>query len=198
MTLTQVWGAFLIFTVCPILGGLPLIAWITWALTRRKLAELGTGNIGVSAAFYHGGKLAGILAVISEALKGIAAVLLARQFFPQNPEWELVALIALVMGRYWLGKGAGTTNVVWGFVVHDWRIAGLIFLIGGVSFTILRERQWGRTGVLILMPTITALLYWQQWERTWLAAILSLLLFWIYAQMPDDLDLPPEETHRDS
>ncbi|WP_354635005.1 glycerol-3-phosphate acyltransferase [Planktothricoides raciborskii] len=198
MTLTQVWGAFLIFTVCPILGGLPLIAWITWALTRRKLAELGTGNIGVSAAFYHGGKLAGILAVISEALKGIAAVLLARQFFPQNPEWELVALIALVMGRYWLGKGAGTTNVVWGFVVHDWRIAGLIFLIGGVSFTILRERQWGRTGVLILMPTITALLYWQQWERTWLAAILSLLLFWIYAQMPDDLDLPPEETHRES
>ncbi len=198
MTLTQVWGAFLIFTVCPILGGLPLISWITYALTRRKLAELGTGNIGVSAAFYHGGKLAGILAVISEALKGVAAVLLARQFFPQNPEWELVALIALVMGRYWVGKGAGTTNVVWGFVVHDWRIAGLTFLIGGVSFTILRERQWGRTGVLILMPTITALLYWQQWERTGLAAILSLLLFWIYAQMPDDLDLPPEETHRES
>jgi pyruvate,water dikinase len=198
MTLTQVWGAFLIFTVCPILGGLPLIAWITWALTRRKLAELGTGNIGVSAAFYHGGKWAGILAVISEALKGIAAVLLARQFFPQNPEWELVALIALVMGRYWLGKGAGTTNVVWGFVVHDWRIAGLIFLMGGVSFTILRERQWGRTGVLLLLPTITALLYWQQWERTGLAAILSLLLFWIYAKMPDDLDLPPEETHRES
>ena len=68
MTLTQVWGAFLIFTVCPLLGGLPLIAWITYALTRRKLAELGTGNIGVSAAFYHGGKLVGILAVISEAL----------------------------------------------------------------------------------------------------------------------------------
>lgn len=198
MTLTQVWGAFLIFTVCPLLGGLPLIAWITYALTRRKLAELGTGNIGVSAAFYHGGKLVGILAVISEALKGIAAVLLARQFFPENPEWELVALIALVMGRYWVGKGAGTTNVVWGFLVHDWRTAGLIFLIGGVSFTIFRERQGGRTGVLVLIPTITALLYWQQWERIGLAAILSLLLYWIYLQMPDDLDLPATETHAES
>lgn len=198
MTLTQVWGAFLIFVLCPLLGGLPLISWMTWAVTRRKLAELGTGNIGVSAAFYHGGKLAGILAVISEALKGIAAVLLARLFFPQNPEWELVALIALVMGRYWLGKGAGTTNVVWGFLVHDWRTAGLIFLIGGISFTILRERQWGRNGVLVLLPTITALLYWQQWERTGLTAILSLLLFWIYTQMPDDLDLPPEESHGES
>jgi len=38
-------------------------------LTGRELAQLGTGNIGVSAAFYHGGKLAGILAVLSEALK---------------------------------------------------------------------------------------------------------------------------------
>src|SRR5919199_5579264 len=121
MTLTQVWGSLLIFTVCPILGGLPIISWITYALTGRQLARLGTGNIGVQAAFYHGGRLAGILAVLSEALKGIAAVLLARAFFPPGSAWELIALIALVMGRYWIGKGAGTTNVVWGYIVHDWR-----------------------------------------------------------------------------
>lgn len=80
MTLTQVFGALLLFTVCPILGGLPLISWITYALTRKQLRKLGTGNVSVSAAFYHGGRWVGILAVLSEAFKGIAAVLLARYF----------------------------------------------------------------------------------------------------------------------
>ena len=83
MELTQVWGALLIFLVCPLLGGLPLIAWITYALTGRKLSQLGTGNASVSAAFYHGGRFVGILAVLSEAAKGIIAVLLARAFFFQ-------------------------------------------------------------------------------------------------------------------
>ena len=185
----QVWGAIAIFIVCPLLGGLPLIAWFTYALTGRQLASLGTGNISVSAAFYHGGKLVGILAVFSEAFKGIAAVMLARAFFPTEPAWELIALIALVMGRYWVGKGAGTTNVVWGFVVHDWHVAGLVFLIGGISFTILRERQLGRVGVLILFPLVTALLHPEP-ARIGAAIALALLLGWIYKKIPDDLDLP--------
>jgi len=53
------------FSSSALLGGLPLIAWITYGLTKRQLSELGTGGISVSAAFYHGGKLAGILAVLS-------------------------------------------------------------------------------------------------------------------------------------
>jgi pyruvate,water dikinase len=187
----QVWGVLAIFILCPLLGGLPLIAWITYALTGRRLGRLGTGNISVSAAFYHGGKLAGILAVLSEALKGIAAVLLARAFFPTQPAWELIALIALVMGRYWIGKGAGTTNVVWGYVVHDWRVALLVFLIGGISFTILREKELGRFGVLFLFPAITALLHLEDFGRIIAAIALAVLIGWIYKKIPDDLDLSP-------
>ena len=188
----QVWGILAIFILCPLLGGLPLIAWITYALTGQQLARLGTGNISVSAAFYHGGTLVGILAVLSEAFKGIAAVLLARAFFPASSVWELIALIALVMGRYWMGKGAGTTNVVWGYVVHDWRVAGLVFLIGGISFTILRERELGRVGVLILFPLITAMLHPEDSARIAAAIALAVLIGWIYKKIPDDLDLPPE------
>ncbi len=188
----QVWGVLTIFIICPLLGGLPLISPITYALSGRKLEQLGTGNISVSAAFYHGGKLAGILAVVSEALKGIAAVMLARVFFPPGSAWELIALIALVMGRYWMGKGAGTTNVVWGYVVHDWRVAGLVFLIGSISFTILRERELGRVGVLILFPLITALLHAEDSARIGAAIALAVLIGWIYKKIPDDLDLPPK------
>jgi len=188
--LSQVWSAIVISLICPFLGGLPLIGWIAYALTGQQLNKIGTGNVSVSAAFYHCGKLVGVLAVLSEAFKGIAAVELARICFPDDPAWELIALFALVVGRYWLGKGAGTTNVVWGFVVHDWRVAGLVFVIGGVSFTILRSRRLGRIGVLLLFPLITALLHLQEPVRIAAVIALALLLGWIYQQIPDDLDLP--------
>lgn len=198
MTLTQVWGALLIFTICPLLGGLPLISWITYGLTRRQLVRLGTGNVSVSAAFYHGGKLAGILAVLSEAGKGIFAVLLGRYFFPNEPAWELISLIMLVMGRYWMGKGAGTTNVTWGFFVHDWKVALLVFLIGGVSFTVLRDRKSGRYGLLILFPLILFLSHPHDSARVVAAIILGILLAWIYQKIPDDLDLPSQEVKLES
>ncbi|MFE1745500.1 glycerol-3-phosphate acyltransferase [Coleofasciculus sp. H7-2] len=193
MTLTQVWGVILIFIVCPLLGGLPLIAWIVRAFTGRRLARLGTGNVSVSAAFYHGGRFAGILAVLSEASKGVAAVLLARSFFPTEPEWELIALIALVMGRYWMGRGAGTTNVVWGIVVHAPLVAVLVFVIGGVSFTLVRERKQGRILVLILLPVFMALLPNHSTAQVVAAIALSGIIAWIYQKIPDDLDLPSEQ-----
>ncbi len=198
MTLTQVWGALLIFILCPLVGGLPLISWITYLLTGRQLSKVGTGNVSVSAAFYHGGRWVGILAVLSEALKGIAAVLLARYFFPTEPVWEIIALIMLVMGRYWMGKGAGTTNVVWGFVVHEWRVALLVFLIGGIGFTIIRDRTTGRIGVLVLFPIILALLHPHDFARIVSAIALSLIIGWIYQKIPDDLDLSPDQAKSES
>ena len=198
MTLTQVWGSLIIFTFCPLLGGLPLIAWITRALTGRKLADLGTGNISVSAAFYHGGKWVGILAVTSEALKGISAVLLAREFFPTQPAWELIALIALIMGRYWMGKGAGVTNMTWGILVHDPITALFVLVIGGISFTIFRDRTSGRLAMLFLLALVIALRHPDQPALITAAITLSGLIAWIYQKMPDDLNLSSQNVHPES
>jgi pyruvate,water dikinase len=190
MALTPIWGSLAILFLCPLLGGLPLIEWIAYILTGRRLSRLGTGNISVSAAFYHAGKLVGILAVASEAAKGILAVLLARAFFEPGSVWELIALIALVMGRYWVGKGAGTTNVLWGIAVHDWQAALLSVLIGGTSFTIFRDRASGRLVGLFLLALILMLRHPHDLTYGSLAAILAGLLAWIYQKIPDDLDLP--------
>ncbi|MER3494379.1 MAG: pyruvate phosphate dikinase PEP/pyruvate-binding protein [Mastigocladus sp. ERB_26_2] len=194
----ELWGVLVIVIFCPLLGALPLIAWITQTLTGRQLAEVGTGNIGVSAAFYHGGTFVGILAVLSEAAKGIAAVLIARAYFPDGSAWELVALIALVIGRYSMGRGAGTTNVVWGFTVHDPLAAGFIFLVTGVSFTILRDRRLAKYVVLIMVPIIVGILHMEDPFMILAAAGLAALLAWIYKQIPDDLNLPPQDAKPDS
>ncbi|MBW4553429.1 MAG: glycerol-3-phosphate acyltransferase [Aphanocapsa sp. GSE-SYN-MK-11-07L] len=188
--------ALLLIALCFGLGGLPLTGWLTGLVSGRRLAEVGTGNVGVSAAFYHGGAIAGTLAVLVEAGKGILAVLLARQLFADST-WQLIALIALVAGRYWLGKGAGTTNVVWGCVVYDWTVALLIFIIGGISFTLLRERQQGRIGVLILLPVIIGFQR-HDTDQVIAAIALSSLLAWIYHQLPDDLDLKPTQAQTKS
>ncbi|MEC4852238.1 MAG: glycerol-3-phosphate acyltransferase, partial [Jaaginema sp. PMC 1079.18] len=198
MTLTQVWGSLIILMGCPILGALPLINWIATAVIGRSLETVGTGNISVSAAFYHGGKLAGILAVVSEAAKGIITVLLARYFFPDTPAWELIALIALVMGRYWGTKGAGTTNVAWGIAVHDAIAAFLVFLISFASFTIFRDRRTGRLVVLFLLSLIISLRHPDDSFRIAMTIALSGLISWIYSQIPDDLDLSATQANGES
>ena len=174
-------------------GGLPLIAWLVQSLTNQRLTTLGTGNISVSAAFYHGGTKIGLLAVLSEALKGIAVVLLARSLFPDVATWEIVALIALVLGRFSLGRGAGTTNVVWGYVAHDWVIAAAIFVLSGALFTVVRRRQLARLGVLALIPLLEAIRRPNELSAVVAATALGLLIAWIYQQMPDDLALSAQQ-----
>ncbi|HSM80796.1 MAG TPA: glycerol-3-phosphate acyltransferase [Nodosilinea sp.] len=197
MTLTQVWGAVLIFVLAPVVGGLPLTGWSTRLLTGQNLRQVGTGNVGVSAAFYHGGKVAGVAAVLLEAAKGIGVVLLARYYFPADPVWEILALIGLVMGRYWFANGAGTTNVVWGITAYDWPTALLNLLLSGLGFTIFRERRQGRLLSLVLLPLITALRH-QDGALVLAMTCLSILIAWIYEKLPDDLDLPDDDERLES
>ncbi|MEH2327156.1 MAG: glycerol-3-phosphate acyltransferase [Nostoc sp.] len=192
------WGVLVILIACPLLGGLPLIGWITYALTGKQLSQVGTRNISVSAAFYHGGKFVGILAVLSEAFKGVAAVLLSRLFLPEGSFWELIALIALVIGRYWIGRGAGTTNVVWGFVVHDPLVAIFVSFFAGITFTILQSRKVVKFGVLLLFPVFVALLHISDFPRMLAAVALAALMGLIYTKIPDDMNLPAQEAQTES
>ena len=198
MTITQTFGVLIILVICPILGMIPLIDWLTYAVRGKELRKLGTGNISVTAAFYHGGKLAGILAVLSEAGKGIAAILLTRIYFPVGSTWEILALIALVMGRYWGSQGAGATNVTWGILFHNPIAALLIALIGGISFTIWRDRYLGRISILVLMVIILSAQKIDNLIYILATITLAVLLMFIYQRIPDDLDLNRDEVDSES
>ncbi|PSF38088.1 pyruvate phosphate dikinase PEP/pyruvate-binding protein [Aphanothece hegewaldii CCALA 016] len=196
--MSQVWGLLIILIICPLLGGLPLIDWITYGLSRKRLSKIGTRNISVSAAFYHGGQLAGIFAVVSEAAKGILTILLTRVFFPSGSVWELFALCALVLGRYWWGKGAGTTNVFWGVMVHDPIGGSLTLVLSLISFTLFRDRKSGKLVVLFLLALILTLRHANQPEYIIGAIALAALLAGIYQKIPDDLDLSQTNVNPES
>ena len=197
LTLTQVWGALLIFVVCPLVGALPLSRWVALAFARSRSPVSPVGNVGIAAAFEAGGTIAGGLAIALEAAKGIGVVLLARPYFPTDPAWEIVALMALVMGRYWASEAVGTTSVLWGAIAHNPVAAGLTLLISVLGFTIFRERQQGRLLVLVLFPLITALTQ-ANGIRILLTACLCGLIAWIYQKAPEDLEMPPTSTRLES
>ncbi|WP_254174733.1 glycerol-3-phosphate acyltransferase [Planktothrix pseudagardhii] len=101
------------------LGALPLTRWVVQLLSGKNLSQLGTGNISVSAAFSQGGKQAGIIAVILEIARGIIPVITAKILFPNTPVLQIVSLILLVAGRYFIAKGGGVTNATWGILVYS-------------------------------------------------------------------------------
>jgi phosphohistidine swiveling domain-containing protein len=194
----ELWGFLVIFVICPILGGLPLIAWITFALAKKQLARFGIVNMSIAGAFYHGGTPVGMLALLSEALKGIVAVLLARACFPDASAWEIIALITLTVGRYWFAKSAATINVIWGFAVHDPLAAAFVLLLATVSFTIIRSRQFAKIGILAIFPVIVAILHIDDGLSIFAAIALAVILAWIDQQHPDGGEVLSLETQADS
>jgi phosphohistidine swiveling domain-containing protein/glycerol-3-phosphate acyltransferase PlsY len=197
MNINDAWGWVFLVLGCPLIGGIPLTGWITRCFANKNLAELGTRNIGISAAFYYCGTTVGLLSVLAEAAKGFGAVWGARQWLPPDSTWELVAIFALVAGRYWIGHGAGTTNAVWGVAAYNWKVALLVFLISGGFISFMRDRKSGRWLALIVLPVTIALLR-QDLSETFMAIAISGLLGWIYLRMADDLSLSAEQAAPDS
>ena len=179
-----------------VLGALPLARWIVQLSAGKDLRALGTGNAGVSAAFIHGGKLAGIAAVLAEIARGIIPVLAARFWFPEQSPIALALLIPLVAGRYAIARGGGVTNAVWGVFAFSPPVA-VSSGISGLLVWGLAEVVWGKGDRARLFAARCGCLCTPIWVWVWrqnvaefLAATgLALLLFTISLLQGDDMAL---------
>jgi pyruvate,water dikinase len=178
------------------LGALPLTSWAVRLLGGGDLRALGTGNVGVSAAFIHGGKIAGIAAVLAEIARGILPVLAARFWFADTPAIALTVLIPLVAGRYAIARGGGVTNAVWGIFAFSPPVA----ITSGISGLLV----WGLAGKgdrARLFATRCGCLCTPIWVWVWrqsmpeflAAAGLALLLAAINLRQGDDMALSKSE-----
>ncbi|MEG5015884.1 MULTISPECIES: glycerol-3-phosphate acyltransferase [unclassified Microcoleus] len=182
------------------LGALPLTGWAVRVFSRRDLRALGTGNVGVSAAFIHGGKLAGIAAVLAEIARGILPVLAGRFCFPDAPAIAIALLIPLVAGRYAIAGGGGVTNAVWGLLVFSPPVA-VSSGIWGLLVWGLAQRWWGEGDRARLFASRCGCLCTPIWVWVWrqsmpeflAAAGLALLLAAINFSQGDDMALSKSE-----
>ncbi|MEG4274502.1 MULTISPECIES: glycerol-3-phosphate acyltransferase [unclassified Microcoleus] len=182
------------------LGALPLTGWAVRVFSRRDLRALGTGNVGVSAAFIHGGKLAGIAAVLAEIARGILPVLAGRFCFPDAPAIALALLIPLVAGRYAIARGGGVTNAVWGLLVFSPPVA-VSSGIWGLLVWGLAQRWWGKGDRARLFASRCGCLCTPIWVWVWrqsmpeflAAAGLAVVLAAINFSQGDDMALSKSE-----
>ena len=169
MTLIQVWGCLLIFVICPLLGGLPIAEYLTRPFPPSKDSGYRMFGVNVHWRLWLRGGI--------EAGKGVLSVLLARYYFPQDPTWWIIALIALVFGQFWIRKSKPFLGIVAGGVAYSWQVTFLLLLMGGISLTLLREKQLGRLGLLVLLPIVVGLVS-QQSSQVMATMGLSFLLAW--------------------
>lgn len=130
-----------------LLGALPLGAWVFRGLTGQDLASLGTGNLGVSAAFQRGGVGPGLALVGLEIARGVVVVVVARG----QPDWVYGGLLALAIGRF-TQRGGGVTNVLWGLLCHRPLAVFLVLAVGAGFYGGTRQPALSRRFGILSLP----------------------------------------------
>ncbi len=123
-----------------LLGSIPFGYLIVRLRMGADIRATGSGGTGATNVSRRAGKAAGVVTLLLDALKGAAAVLLAKWLVdasPQSEWWIAAASVAVMLGHVfpvWLGfrggKGVATgVGVFLALMPGVLAIAGLLFLI---------------------------------------------------------------------
>jgi acyl phosphate:glycerol-3-phosphate acyltransferase len=119
------------------LGSIPFGYLIVRARAGADIRQTGSGGTGATNVSRRLGKVAGVVTLILDALKGVAAILIAKVILGESPAAITGAAIMVIVGHMfpiWLGfrGGKGVATAVGVFLVlAPWALAGagVIFLI---------------------------------------------------------------------
>lgn len=160
------------------LGSIPFGLILTSLGGAGNLREIGSGNIGATNVLRTGRKWLAALTLILDLLKGTAAVLLARHFFPGC---EIVAAAAAFFGHLypvWLGFKGGK-----GVATYAGILFGLFWPLGlgyGVAWIgVLLVTRISSAGGLFA-AAVAPVLAWgaARMEYIPVLAACSLIVFW--------------------
>ena len=89
---------FLIVLSAYIIGSIPFPYLITRLKTGKDIRQMGSGNVGATNVLRTTGKTAGLIALLLDTGKGMAAVWLGSHFTGQ-PVWGAIAAFAAMVGH---------------------------------------------------------------------------------------------------
>ena len=125
-----------------LLGSIPCGLLLTRAAGLGDIRSIGSGNIGATNVLRTGNKPIALLTLLGDFGKGLAAVLIARAVWPDEPMLPALAALAAVLGHLfpvWLkfkgGKAVATTlGVLAGLSWPVSLFAALTWLAVAVAF----------------------------------------------------------------
>ena len=170
----------LAFLVAYLIGSVPFGLLLAMAAGKGDIRQIGSGNIGATNVLRTGNKGLAAATLLLDLAKGFAAVLIARQFWPDAVGLAAVAAIAGHCFPVWLGfrggKGVATfAGVCFGLL---WPL-GAIYAgawLGVLALT--RISSLGGMGAAVSAPVAAALMGGMQLVP-WLAAI-AVLILWLH------------------
>jgi glycerol-3-phosphate acyltransferase PlsY len=129
----------LILIIAYLLGSIPFGYLLVRILAGADVRETGSGGTGATNVSRRAGKLAGVITLVLDALKGALAVVLARMFLTEDfgVNWWVAAAVVLAIAGHcfpvWLGfrGGKGVATGVGAFLALfplAVACAGVVFL----------------------------------------------------------------------
>jgi glycerol-3-phosphate acyltransferase PlsY len=147
-----------------LLGSIPF-AKLVELWKQVDLRHVGSGNIGASNAFIVAGKLPGILVLLGDAGKGIAAVALVGAATNGSHVAMAAAAVGAVAGHDWslylgLHGGKGTATTVGVVLALDWRVLAMSV---AVYFVLLAVTRFIVISSLLTVAAIPAMMMLRPW-----------------------------------
>lgn len=169
-----------------LLGSIPFGLLITRAAGLGDVRKIGSGNIGATNVLRTGRRELAALTLVLDALKGAAAVLIARYFWPGDAVF--VAAIAVFLGHcfpVWLGfkGGKGVATMIGVLLGLAWPV-GLIFCAVWLIIAVAqRYSSLSAITAAITSPIFAYVAFLMGWAEDGIklaavAAVLALLLIY--------------------
>jgi len=164
-----------------LIGSVPMAIVVARILSLPDPRTVGSGNPGATNVLRYGGKLAGVLTLVGDVVKGVAAAWLAR-VFTADP-WVVAACgLAVFLGHLYPvffgfrgGKGVATALGVWivlvpavgGLLVATWIIVALAF-------------RYSSLAALVAAGAAPLYVWWLAPTDAYVvaAAVMTILLIW--------------------
>lgn len=175
---------FLVFLVSGFLGAIPFGLVITRLLGTEDPRKSGSGNIGATNVLRTSGWKSGVLTLVLDVLKGVAAILFARYVSSRisAPALEPIAALAAVLGHMYSpftgfrgGKGVATGLGVFALLTPGpTALAALVFIL------VVAATRYVSLGSMLAAAAVPFAGVWMSYSALVCAssALISLLVIW--------------------
>ena len=138
---------------------------VTQIATGRDIRQVGSGRTGATNVLRGAGPWLALLTILGDALKGFAAVLIARIILKTNTSEALAGLVAVIGHNYSIfinfRGGAGTIATIGG-AMSIWPWSAVILILVGASVVVAtRYASVASIAIAVLVPVLMALRVWQ-------------------------------------